>query len=76
LLIDFYGYLYCKKNNTNKYIFSNIFNNNIITNKKEIWNHCKGIIENNLIQKKLFNESNDILIKLNTSTELDINNDI
>ena len=63
-----------KKINTNKYIFSNIFDNNIITNK--IWNHCKDIIGNNIIQKKLFNESNDILIKLNTSTELDINNDI
>ena len=54
--IDVCGYLCCKKN-VYKYTYLYILNNNIIqgrlilSNKKDIWNHCEGITENDLVQK-------------------------
>ena len=56
LWIEVCGFLCCKKNEY-KYIYSYISNNNIIqgklkaTNKNDIWYHCEGITEDDLIQK-------------------------
>ena len=106
--IDVCGYFCCKKNEY-KYDYSYILDNNInqgsliASNKKEIWNNCEGITENDLIQNGNYlftcshcnyhgdtfldfipnlskndnnNDNNDTLVNLNTSTGLDINNDI
>ena len=86
--IDVCGYLCCKKNQY-KFVYSYINHNNIYqgtinaSNKTDIWNHCEGITENDLIQRgnSLFtcpncnNHSNTFKEFINNYSTIDTNND-
>ena len=85
--IDVCGYLCCKKNQY-KFVYSYINHNNIYqgtinaSNKTDIWNHCEGITENDLIQRgnSLFtcpncnNHSNTFKEFINNYSTIDNNN--
>ena len=86
--IDVCGYLCCKKNQY-KFVYSYINHNNIYqgiinaSNKTDIWNHCEGITENDLIQRgnSLFTclncnyHSNTFKDFINNYSTIDNNND-